>query len=84
MDDVLGSRYLSQELLKHPERPPDELLEWHFRQAVLVNIKGSGEPIFEHDFPSGSDMLGEIRSGPKAAERMEFELFSRLAVHSHS
>lgn len=42
-------------------------------------MKGAGEPIFEHDFPSGSDMAGEIRSGPKAAERMEFELFTRLA-----
>lgn len=42
-------------------------------------MKGAGEPIFEHDFPAGSDMAGEIRSGPKAAERMEFELFTRLA-----
>lgn len=49
-----------------------------------MNVKGFGEPIFEHNFPSGLDMLSEIRSGLKAAERMEFELFSRLAVHSHS
>ena len=33
-----------------------ELLRWHFRQAVLSNMKGAGEPIFEHDFPPGSDM----------------------------
>lgn len=43
-------------------------------------MRGAGEPIFEIDFPPGSDMLSEIREGPKAAERMEFELFSRLAV----
>lgn len=40
-------------------------------------MKGAGEPIFETDFPDG-DMMGEIRNGPKAAERMEFELNSRL------
>lgn len=43
-------------------------------------MRGAGEPSFEIDFPPGSDMLGEIREGPKAAERMEFELFSRFAV----
>ncbi|KAG0133747.1 hypothetical protein HOY82DRAFT_584337 [Tuber indicum] len=44
--------------------PPDELLRWHFEQAT--------------DFPPGSDMIGEIMSGPKATARMEFELFGRL------
>ena len=58
--------------------PPDKLLRWHFRQAVLTNMRGAGEPCFETDFPPGSDMMGEIMSGPKAAERMEFELFGRL------
>ncbi|PUU83146.1 hypothetical protein B9Z19DRAFT_1039877 [Tuber borchii] len=58
--------------------PPMRLLRWHFEQAVLTNMKGAGEPCFETDFPPGSDMIGEIMSGPKAAERMEFELFSRL------
>lgn len=43
-------------------------------------MRGAGEPFFEIDFPPGSDMLSEIREGPKPAERMEFELFSRLAV----
>ena len=42
-------------------------------------MKGAGEPVFEHDFPPGSDIVGSIRQGPKATERMEFELFSRLA-----
>jgi hypothetical protein len=44
-------------------------------------MRGAGEPNFEHDFPPGSDIMGEIRRGPKAAERMEFELFDRLAHH---
>ena len=62
-------------------RPGIELFRWHFRQAVLTNIRGAGEPDFENDFPPGFDMLADIRDGPKAAERMEFELFGRLAAH---
>lgn len=43
-------------------------------------MRGAGELIFEHDFPPGSDIVGSILEGPKAAERMEFELFNRLAT----
>jgi hypothetical protein len=43
-------------------------------------MKGVGEPMFEYDFPPGSDMMGYILRGPRAAGRMEFELFSRLAA----
>ncbi|KAK9482430.1 hypothetical protein V1527DRAFT_499137 [Lipomyces starkeyi] len=56
----------------------DELLRWHFRQAVLANMRAAGEPSFEMDFPPGTDMMGEIQSGPEAGKRMEAELFSRL------
>ena len=45
-------------------------------------MKGAGEPEFEIDFPPGSDVLGEIRRGPKPEKRMGFELFDRLAVSS--
>jgi hypothetical protein len=76
----IAGRYLDQQLLNHPQRPIDEVLRWHFRQTVLTNMKGAGEPIFEHDFPPGSDMMGEILRGPRAADRMEFELFGRLAA----
>jgi hypothetical protein len=41
-------------------------------------MKGAGEPIWEDDFPPGTDMMKEIVQGPKAAERMELELYSRL------
>ena len=47
-------------------------------------MKGAGQPIFEHDFPPGSDMLDEIRSGPMGAERMEFELYNRLTAYQYS
>jgi len=63
-------------------RPADQLLRWHFRQAVLANMRGVGEAWFECDFPPGSDVMGEILNGPMAAERMEFELFSRVASRS--
>lgn len=77
--DIAG-KHLDQRLLNDPQRPAEQLLRWHFRQAVLVNMKGAGEPTFELDFPPGSDMMGRILKGPKAVERMEFELFSRLAT----
>ena len=76
-----AGRIISPVWLDNPLRPPDQLLRWHFRQAVLTNMKGAGEPTFEHDFPSGSDIMGDIREGPKAAERMEYEIFGRLALH---
>ncbi|KAK9234649.1 hypothetical protein V1525DRAFT_42776 [Lipomyces kononenkoae] len=56
----------------------DELLRWHFRQAVLANMREAGEPSFETDFPPGSDIMGDILSRPTAAKRMEAELSSRL------
>jgi hypothetical protein len=74
----LAGKYLDQEFLGDPQRPVDQLLRWHFRQAVLANIRGAGEPRFEHDFPPGSDIVGDILQGPKSVKRMEFELFSRL------
>ena len=76
----LAGTHLDRELLDDERRPPDEFLRWHFEQAVLCNVRGAGEPHFELDFPPGSDMMGEILAAPKAAERMEFELFTRLGA----
>ena len=45
-------------------------------------MKGTGEPTFEHEFPPGSDIIGDSIKGSKAAGRMEFETSSRLAVHT--
>jgi hypothetical protein len=76
----VAGTHLDGRLLDDPQRPVNRLLRWHFRQAIPVNMKGTGEPIFEHDFPPSSDIVGDILRGPKAAERMEYELFSRLAA----
>ena len=59
-------------------RVSEQLLRWHFRQSVLANMRGAGEPIFEHDFPSGTDMVREIREGPYAKERFEMEIAATL------
>ena len=82
LEDVVGiaGKHLDQEFLDDPQRPVDQLLRWHFRQAVFANMRGAGEPWFEDDFPPGSDIMGQILRGPKAAERMEFELFGRLGA----
>jgi hypothetical protein len=78
-EEGIAGKHLVQRFLEDPRRPPDSLLRWHFRQAVLSNMRGAGEPCLEFDFPPGSDIMGEIASGPRAEDRMEFELFSRLA-----
>ncbi|KAG0636524.1 hypothetical protein HOY80DRAFT_352467 [Tuber brumale] len=61
-----------------PHPVSDQLLRWHFRQSVLANMRGAGEPIFEHDFPPGTDMVGEILAGPYAQERFELEIAARF------
>lgn len=76
----IAGKYLDQSLFSRPDAPVDMLLRWHFRQAVLANMRGAGEPVFEHDLPPGSDIVGSILLGPEPAERMEFELFTRLGV----
>ncbi|PUU73127.1 hypothetical protein B9Z19DRAFT_1005929 [Tuber borchii] len=81
-DNNIAGTHLDKAFVEDPKRPVDQVLRWHFRQAVLANMRGQGEPVFECDFPSGSYILDDIMSGPKAGERMEFELFTRLAGYS--
>ncbi|OXV05467.1 hypothetical protein Egran_06765 [Elaphomyces granulatus] len=80
----LAGSFIDQDLLSHPERPVDQVLRWHFRQAVLANMRGAGEPMLEHDFPPGVDMIQEIISSPRAAEVMEAHLFDRLSTEEFS
>ncbi|KAJ5804132.1 uncharacterized protein N7518_000435 [Penicillium psychrosexuale] len=56
----------------------DELLRWHFRQSVLANMRGAGEPIFESDFPPGTDQIATLRNEPYGKERLEMEVELRL------
>jgi hypothetical protein len=59
-------------------RVSDQLLAWHFRQSVFGNMRGAGEPIFEHDFPPGHDMMSEITAEPYGKERVEMAVASKL------
>lgn len=61
-----------------PNAVADSILQWHYRQSILANVRGGGEPVFEHDFPPGTDMIGEILQGPYAKERLELEVAARL------
>ncbi|KAK9330125.1 hypothetical protein V1520DRAFT_378085 [Lipomyces starkeyi] len=56
-------------------RAPND--EW-----MLANMRGAGESIFEFDFPPGTDIVGDILRGPKSAQRMEPEHFTRLWPYS--
>ncbi|KAG0137886.1 HNH endonuclease-domain-containing protein [Tuber indicum] len=81
MDGVDGR--ILDPVCRDPEDPrcvSVRLLRWHFRQSVLANMRGAGEPVFESDFPPGMDMMEEIRGGPYAKERLELEVASRLRV----
>ena len=61
-----------------PHYVSDQLLRWHFRQSVLANMRRAGEPVFECDFPPGTNMMGEIQRGPYTKERLELEVAVRL------
>ncbi|KAJ6261876.1 hypothetical protein Dda_2675 [Drechslerella dactyloides] len=56
-----------------PNRVHDDFLRWHFRQAVLANVRGNGEPVFEHDF-AGMDQLAEMAKEPYSDLRIGFEV----------
>lgn len=45
-------------------------------------MRGIGDIILEHDFPPGSDIIGQIFSQLKAAKRIELELFRQWAAYT--
>lgn len=58
-------------------RVADTLLRWHYHQAVLANVRGAGEPIFD-GAPPGADALRTIEREPYARERFQMEISARL------
>ena len=62
----------------NPSSVSDEILRWHFRQSVLTNMRGSGEPVFETDFPPGTDQIKTLSNEPYGKERFEMEMDMRL------
>ena len=61
-DNKIAGTHLDETFVEDPKRPVDQVLRWHFRQAVLANMRGQGEPVFESDFSPNSDILDEIMS----------------------
>ena len=51
---------------------------------MVANMRGQGEPLFDSDFPRGSDTIGEFMDGLRTCERVGVELFSRLAGSARS
>ncbi|PUU79017.1 hypothetical protein B9Z19DRAFT_1125740 [Tuber borchii] len=54
----VAGRHLDQALLDHPHCPVNQVLRWHFLQAVLVYMRAGGGDSSWIDFPSSFDILG--------------------------
>jgi len=80
----ISGTHLGETFLEDPQRPVDQLLRWHFRQAVVANMRGQGEPLFDSDLPPGSDTIGEIMDGLRTCEKVGVELFGQLEGSSRS
>lgn len=53
---------------------------------MFANMRGAGgEPIFEHDFPPGIDMMTEIRESRKVGDGdcdgLSEELLNLISIH---
>ncbi|PYI09742.1 hypothetical protein BO78DRAFT_415302 [Aspergillus sclerotiicarbonarius CBS 121057] len=59
----------------------DDLLRWHFHQAILTNMKGSGERQWDLDY-AGGDPMNIILAHEDAGDIMEAELATRLGAYA--
>ena len=55
----MPGRHLDQTFLSNPLRV-DELLRWHFRQAVLTNMKGAGELWLDTELECTEDAVNGV------------------------
>ncbi|KAK6511443.1 hypothetical protein TWF481_000359 [Arthrobotrys musiformis] len=64
----------------------DALLMWHFRQCVLKNMRGSGEPSWDYGPNEGGDVVGRLLSScddpDRAMARLGHEVAARLSLSS--
>jgi len=70
----IAGTHLDKTFIEDLQRPVDQLLRWHFSQAVVANMRGQGEPLFDSDFPPGSDTIGEFMDRLWACERVRVEV----------
>ncbi|PUU82977.1 hypothetical protein B9Z19DRAFT_1061410 [Tuber borchii] len=73
---------LDKTVLGNPERPVDQLLRWHFRQAVLANVRGEkGEPYNDPEASEWSVSDWGTMSGSKTGKN-SISTLSLLAASS--
>ncbi|RAK95981.1 HNH endonuclease signature motif containing protein [Aspergillus ibericus CBS 121593] len=58
----------------------DDLLRWHFHQAILTNMKGTDEDPWDLDY-AGGDPMDIILAHEEAADIMAAELATRLGAY---
>ena len=81
------------------EKHANQLLRWYFRQYVLADMPGIGEPVFEHGFPPSTDQIADIHenvldvnlnvqprqlAGPRKANFSEQSTQSNKSIDSDS
>lgn len=81
-DDIAG-KVLKLDHIQDPDlRPLDDLLRDHFLQGVLKNMKGGGEPTWDHEDALGGGGMDlsrqDIWGGTTGRQHLEFELAHRL------
>ena len=81
-DDIAG-KVLKLDHIQDPDlRPLDDLLRDHFLQGVLKNMKGAGEPTWDHEDALGGGRMDlsrqDIWGGTTGRQHLEFELTHRL------
>ncbi|KAL4877863.1 hypothetical protein BJY04DRAFT_221635 [Aspergillus karnatakaensis] len=80
-DDVLnfGGGELNQSTRTGPmnARVSNDCLNWHYRQCILTNMRGAGEPIWNVDEEDHDDMQA-LMEHEHAAELLEDEFGTRL------
>lgn len=81
-DDIAGKVLKLDHITDHNLRPLDDLFRDHFLQGVLKNMKGAGEPTWDHEDALGGGMVDlsrqDIWGGKLGQEHFEFELAHRL------
>ena len=77
--DGIAENYLDGQLMSDPACPVDQLLPWHFSQAVFAEMRGPGAPVSECDFPPGLDNVGEIGAVDALRNWWSFGVFGRRA-----
>ncbi|KAF3113168.1 hypothetical protein TWF706_010157 [Orbilia oligospora] len=85
-DDNFGysEKYMSVPALQNGEvGARDTLLQWHFRQSVLANMRGAGEPIWDYGPNEEGDVVGRLLSSDHTMTRLGEEVGARLALTSY-